>query len=181
MGRAKKFIREDVLNAATQLFWEKGFADTSLSDLEKATGVNKSGLYSEFKDKEDIFFECLKHYKTNHPGYQILSTAPFGWANIENFMKASLTCKGRKGCFMSNSLREHAILPKKAKSLMTEDSQDYLKLIEKNLKAAGIKKETQAMASLIMTFGAGISLKLNAMKPSDLMIEIDTFLELLKK
>jgi len=44
------------------VFWKHGFADTSLQDLERATGVNKSGLYTEFRDKEDLFVECLRHY-----------------------------------------------------------------------------------------------------------------------
>jgi AcrR family transcriptional regulator len=180
MGRTKTFVREDVLDAATQIFWEKGFADTSLSDLEKATGVNKSGLYSEFKDKEDIYFECLKRYRNVHPSYQILSTSPMGWTNIENFFKANMTCKGKKGCFISNSIREHAIIPQKAKKLMAENSALMDELVEKNLKAAGIKRDVAVQARLISTFAAGISLKLNAMKPEELEEEIGSFLTLLK-
>ena len=41
------------------VFWRRGFADTSLHELEQATGVNKSGLYAEFKDKEDLFVQSL--------------------------------------------------------------------------------------------------------------------------
>jgi AcrR family transcriptional regulator len=51
MGRPKNFSREGVLEKALPVFWKHGFADTSLQDLEKATGVNKSGLYVEFADK----------------------------------------------------------------------------------------------------------------------------------
>ena len=39
-----------------------GFADASLHELEQATGVNKSGLYSEFEDKEDLFLQSLRYY-----------------------------------------------------------------------------------------------------------------------
>ena len=44
------------------VFWKHGFADTSVQELERATGVNKSGLYKEFRDKEDLFVACLRHY-----------------------------------------------------------------------------------------------------------------------
>ena len=44
------------------LFWRRGFAEASLHQLEVATGVNKSGLYSEFKDKEDLFIQSLQYY-----------------------------------------------------------------------------------------------------------------------
>ena len=54
MGRPKNFNREGVLEKALPVFWRRGFADASLHELELATGVNKSGLYSEFKDKEDL-------------------------------------------------------------------------------------------------------------------------------
>jgi hypothetical protein len=55
MGRPKNFNREGVLEKALPVFCRRGFADASLHQLEMATGVNKSGLYSEFKDKEDLF------------------------------------------------------------------------------------------------------------------------------
>jgi hypothetical protein len=46
MGRPKNFRREEVLEKAIPVFWKRGFSDTSVQDLERATGVNKSGLYS---------------------------------------------------------------------------------------------------------------------------------------
>ena len=67
MGRPKSFSREDVLEKAMPVFWKRGFAATSLQDLEQATGVNKSGLYAEFRDKEEIFLECLRHYLGGQP------------------------------------------------------------------------------------------------------------------
>jgi AcrR family transcriptional regulator len=62
MGRRKNFSREEVLEKAMPVFWKHGFADTSLLELERATGVNKSGLYTEFQDKEDLFVARLRHY-----------------------------------------------------------------------------------------------------------------------
>jgi AcrR family transcriptional regulator len=53
MGRPKKFNREGVLDRAIPVFWKHGFADTTVQHLEQATGVNKSGLYTEFKDKAE--------------------------------------------------------------------------------------------------------------------------------
>jgi hypothetical protein len=62
IGHAKGFSQKEVLKKAMPVFWKHGFADTSLQDLERATGVNKSGLYTEFRDKEDLFVACLRHY-----------------------------------------------------------------------------------------------------------------------
>ena len=67
----KGFTREEVLTKAISVFWEKGFSDTRLLDLEEATGVNKSGLYTEFENKEEIFLESLRYYlharRRRHP------------------------------------------------------------------------------------------------------------------
>src|SRR5437660_6090131 len=43
MGRRKLFTREDVLNKTIPVFWKHGLAETSVQDLERATGVRKSG------------------------------------------------------------------------------------------------------------------------------------------
>src|ERR1700679_4315653 len=86
MGRPKNFSREEVLEKAMPVFWKHGFADTSLQDLERATGVNKSGLYTEFRDKEDLFVACLRHYLKRQGKRGLLTTAPLGWKNIENFL-----------------------------------------------------------------------------------------------
>ena len=57
MGRSKNFTREAVLEKALPVFWRQGFADASLHELEQATGVNKSGLYAEFKDPQNLLMK----------------------------------------------------------------------------------------------------------------------------
>jgi hypothetical protein len=57
MGRPKSFNREDVLKKAMPVFWRRGFADASLHELELATWVNKSGLYSEFEEGGSVCAE----------------------------------------------------------------------------------------------------------------------------
>jgi AcrR family transcriptional regulator len=180
MGRPKCFDRNEVLDAAIQLFWKKGFADTSLSDLEKATGVNKSGLYSEFKDKEDIFFQSMKHYRDRSKAIEILSKEPLGWKNIETLLKASLTCSGNKGCLFANTVREYSIIPENARSVIEQNQKMIREEIVRNLKAAKTKKNAEVLASMIMTFSFGIALKLNAVKPDVVLDEIEAFLELLR-
>ncbi len=138
MGRPKNFDRTGVLEKAMPLFWRRGFADTGLQDLEKATGVNKSGLYSEFKNKEDLFLESLKHYNSTRKGRDLLSVEPFGWGNIEAFLKFKLLRKdGMHGCFAVNTMREADLLPKEAQEIISESRVSLKKLFLKNI-AAGM-------------------------------------------
>jgi TetR/AcrR family transcriptional regulator, copper-responsive repressor len=72
-----------VLESALPVFWKHGFADASLQELEKATGVNKSGLYAEFSGKEELFLESLRFYLDRMPQLALLMVEPLGWDNIE--------------------------------------------------------------------------------------------------
>ena len=84
MGRPKQFNREGVLDRAIPVFWKYGFANTTVQHLEEATGVNKSGLYSEFRDKEDLFLASLERYAQTR-GALILTAQPLGWATLRGF------------------------------------------------------------------------------------------------
>ena len=88
------------------VFWKHGFADASLQELERATGVNKSGLYTEFRDKEDLFVACLRHYLESQGKRGLLTKEPLGWRNVETFLKhGPLNKKEQQGCFSINSMR----------------------------------------------------------------------------
>jgi TetR/AcrR family transcriptional regulator, copper-responsive repressor len=121
MGRPKNFSREEVLEKAMPVFWTRRFFDSSLQDLERASGVKKSGLYSEFRDKEDLFVVCLRHYLESQGKRGLLTKEPLGWSNVETFLKNGPLNKGeQQGCFSVNSMREFVILPDEAYGVVTE-------------------------------------------------------------
>src|SRR5271170_5319725 len=124
MGRKRLFSRESVLDKAIPVFWAKGYADTSLQDLEQATGVNKSGLYTEFKDKEDLFLASLERYVQTR-GAEVLTAQPLGWGNIERFLRLGFGCDdNQRGCFAVNSMREPAGLPAEAQEIISRGQQN---------------------------------------------------------
>jgi len=180
MGRQKNFSRNDVLDKAITLFWKRGFADTSLSDLEKATGVNKSGLYSEFKDKDDMFIEALKRYSDTSNVLEILNQTPMGWQNIEKFLHAKISCSGMKGCFLASTLRELSIVPPKARQLLEQNVVKVKEALMQNLVAATSKRDPEHLADLILTFSTGLNLKMSAIKSEQAQAEIKGFFDLIK-
>ncbi|WP_142341029.1 TetR/AcrR family transcriptional regulator, partial [Bacillus thuringiensis] len=66
MARLREFDEEKALDAAMQLFWEKGYAATSLSDLTARMEIQKPSLYSAFGDKEGLFEAALRRYTNLH-------------------------------------------------------------------------------------------------------------------
>ncbi len=177
MGRAKSFNRDEVLDKAVQIFWRKGFADTSLQDLEKATGVNKSGLYSEFKDKDDLFSECISRYGNTNGVLEILVKEPLGRQNIENFLLLGERCAQAKGCFIANTLREISIVPPKAKNKIGRHIETVKEAILKNVEATKPSKSAPLLVDLILTFNTGIALQLNAGEIKGLKKLVSEFLD----
>jgi AcrR family transcriptional regulator len=48
--------RRHIIEKSLQLFSVKGFYNTSISDIQEATGLTKGGLYGHFTSKEDIWY-----------------------------------------------------------------------------------------------------------------------------
>jgi AcrR family transcriptional regulator len=162
MGRPKSFSREEVLEKAMPVFWKQGFAGTSLQDLEQATGVNKSGLYSEFRDKEDLFLECLRHYLESLGKRGFLTKQPLGWKNVQTFLTDAPLNKGeRQGCFAVNSMREFAILPEEAHGAITGSRALVLHLLAMNIKAEKTKMAPSAIAEIVLSFFSGLCIERN--------------------
>lgn len=51
--------REAIVDAAARLFARRGFSESSVSELAKASGISKSLLYHYFPSKEDILFAVM--------------------------------------------------------------------------------------------------------------------------
>jgi TetR/AcrR family transcriptional regulator, copper-responsive repressor len=162
MGRPKNFSREEVLEKAMPVFWAHGFSDTSLHDLERATGVNKSGLYTEFRDKEDLFVACLRHYLESQEKRGLLAKEPLGWNNVEAFLKNGPLNKGKlRGCFSVNSMREFAILPDEAYGVVTENRALLQRLLAMNIQAEKPKMAPSAIAEIVLSFFSGLCIERN--------------------
>ena len=61
--------RQSVLQAAYELFLEKGYAATSVREIAERTGLALGGIYNHFENKEAIFSELMIE---RHPFHQIL-------------------------------------------------------------------------------------------------------------
>jgi TetR/AcrR family transcriptional regulator, copper-responsive repressor len=183
MGRPKKFNRTDVLEKAMPLFWKQGYANTGLQDLEKVTGVNKSGLYSEFKDKEDLFLASLRYYYETRSGGLLLSVQPLGWDNIENFLKFVIQprARGQNGCFGVCSMRELGQLSKEAHDILTENRASLKRQLTKNIAASKPTIAAELLTEVVSTFFSGLCIEqnLNPSKASAIR-KIKDFMEVIR-
>jgi AcrR family transcriptional regulator len=58
--RRRQQTREYLLQAAAQVFAERGFHAASLDEVAAAAGFTKGAVYSNFKNKEDLFLALLE-------------------------------------------------------------------------------------------------------------------------
>jgi AcrR family transcriptional regulator len=78
-GRPRQFDEESALDAITNLFWQKGYSQTSVTDLVEVSGVQKPSLYRIFGTKEELFARILRRYlatRMNMFSILIASTGP---------------------------------------------------------------------------------------------------------
>jgi AcrR family transcriptional regulator len=62
-GRPRSYDPDVALDCAAQVFWTKGFAETSLDDLSAAMGMGRPSIYNAFGDKEALFLRALERYR----------------------------------------------------------------------------------------------------------------------
>lgn len=61
-GRPREFDREEALRIAKEVFWQRGYQGTSLSDLVAALGIASARIYAAFGSKENLFREAIALY-----------------------------------------------------------------------------------------------------------------------
>lgn len=76
-----KFNRSDVINKATELFWQQGFQGTSMRDLQEHLDMRPGSIYATFDSKENLYKEVIncyaQHCLTELERYQQNATSPF--------------------------------------------------------------------------------------------------------
>ncbi|MFD0697730.1 TetR/AcrR family transcriptional regulator [Paenibacillus sp. GCM10027628] len=131
MVRPRAFDEEKALHAAMELFWEKGYEATSLSDLTTRMGIQRPSIYSAFGDKKELFETALRKYNQIHSSYvrarlQSVSSVKEAFRSFFEGIVAEVYEEGpNRGCFCLNVMVELA--PHDAKfEVLTREHQTYL-------------------------------------------------------
>lgn len=112
-GRPRQFDPDVALDRVLQVFWEKGYEATSVSDLVAATGLNKSSIYNEFGSKDALYERALERYMRARMAVidEVVAQGSRGLDDIATllaFMREEVTTSdvGRLGCFAVNDATE---------------------------------------------------------------------------
>jgi AcrR family transcriptional regulator len=60
-SKRRPFRRDQILDVAVDLFYERGYYGTGMDEIGEAAGITGPGIYRHFKSKDDILSAALEH------------------------------------------------------------------------------------------------------------------------
>jgi len=132
-----------IVKKASKLFMKKGYAQTSMRDISKATGINLGSLYNYISSKDDII--CLTFDQYHDPAMEwFVHSGILDIEDPEKQLKVALrqslehTHEVMKDILMM--YRETRMLPPKFMKLVLKKENEFIKIYE-DIIARGVKKK----------------------------------------
>jgi TetR/AcrR family transcriptional repressor of nem operon len=141
MARPRSFDPDAALDAARDVFWQKGFQGTSLDDITAATGLAKPSLYAAFGDKNALFLKVLDRYHARivANAERILNEGPSARDAIERWLKGFVPfcsgIKGSRGCLSVNTAADGASDQKEVRNSIARFNRKLEELLRNRLRA----------------------------------------------
>ncbi|WP_338533460.1 TetR/AcrR family transcriptional regulator [Paenibacillus peoriae] len=174
MVRPREFDEDQALNAAMQIFWEKGFEATSLSDLTSKMGIQRPSIYAAFGDKKQLFEAALRKYTQSHAAYvrsrlQSNSSVKEAFYNFFGGIVAEEYEDGpNRGCFCINTMVELAPHDERFE-ILTREHQMYLSAVFQETLERGIRSgeleasmDARALAHTMVSLLIGITVMMKS-------------------
>lgn len=133
MARPFTHDPEQAVEAAKAVFWERGYDNTSLEDLSRATGLGRSSLYNDFGSKRALYLRTLDAYGREEMGAALGLLLDSSDARGIGRLFDTLIQRGdRRGCLLCNAAVETAVAdPEVAEKVRrwTDPVQDAMTLL----------------------------------------------------
>ncbi len=168
MARSKTFVREDVLDAAMQVFWRKGYRATSIQNLVEAMGINRGSLYDTFGDKARLFDQVMIRYISASPTQRLAELAETGLPReaierlFADLVEVGATDRNRRGCLVTNTAteltgREEGVA-ERIGAVFDRLEDSLVRLIEQGQETGEISpwRESRALARLLVACVQGL-------------------------
>jgi AcrR family transcriptional regulator len=195
MPRPRTFDESDVVAAARDEFWSRGYAATSIDDLTSATGLGKGSLYGAFGDKHGLFMRALDDYigtalarvraSLRDPRYSAYDRLV---RHIRGQVKDIAADKSRRGCMMAKSAAELSATDdaveravEHAYEAWASELADCIKQAQRD-GAIDKKQNSQSLATTLLAFMRGQeTLHKGGVKPAQLKASAEQMIALLPK
>jgi TetR/AcrR family transcriptional repressor of nem operon len=156
--------RDRLLDSARYLFWERGFAGTSMADLLAHSEVNSGSFYHFFESKEALLREVLRGYlealrpvvvdpafaTTEEPLERI-------FAILAGYRQRIILTDNKYGCPLGRLALEIDPENRPAHRLIAENFQGWIGAVRECLENMNLpgKTDTEALATLVLAVMEG--------------------------
>jgi TetR/AcrR family transcriptional repressor of nem operon len=112
MASRRKFDLNEALDRMVEVFWCKGYAATSIQELEAATQLTRPSLYAAFGGKEEMFLAVLRRYGEKYNAHLMAALRRPGSARqalslyFEKLAKQLSDRRLPPGCLLANTIVE---------------------------------------------------------------------------
>jgi TetR/AcrR family transcriptional regulator, transcriptional repressor for nem operon len=178
MAKARS-TRERLLDSARYLFWERGFAGTSMADLLAHAEVNSGSFYHFFESKEDLLREVLRGYLAAlrpvvvDPAFAA-TEGPLEriFAILAGYRERIIQTHSRYGCPLGRLALEIDPENRPAHRLIAENFQGWIEAVRECLENMRLprKTDTEALATYVLAVmegGVMLSRSYGSVEPFD--------------
>lgn len=142
MARPREFNEQEVIDRAVDVFWRKGFADTSIGDLEQALGMGRQSIYNAFGDKRALFIRALQHYynQGSETITSVFNEERRGLDSVYSYFALVVDnvthSDERRGCFLIKCLMDQGTRDSEVASRCQSNDERLFKMFRKALEEA---------------------------------------------
>ena len=154
--------RTRIVRAAMELFWEKGFQTTSMSELFARAGVNSGSVYHFFPGKQDVLLAVLTAYRDGI-GAMLLEPAWAGttdpiervFALLARYRELIVQTECTYGCPIGSIALELHEPDPAVRELLAANFEAWASAVTEQLTAAGTRLppdvDRRALAEFVLT------------------------------
>ena len=168
-GRPREFDIDAALNAAVDLFWERGYESTTLTELREAMEISSASFYAAFRSKDELFAAAVERYCTTFGQVTdaIADSAIAPRVAVEQILRQSVTMQTDRshpsGCLLVLAATTCAKDNDRVRELLRERREgirrDLQRCVERAISNGDLPTNTDSsgLASTFDTFLWGIS------------------------
>jgi AcrR family transcriptional regulator len=177
-GRPRGFEEFAALDAATQVFWARGYGDASLDNLTEAMGLTRPSLYGAFGDKQGLYLKCVERYGrwVEQAVGQALRDHPDRRAALRRMFTEAIGLYTQpapepRGCLLASASQAEAALSRVARDAVARALGGVESAIEAYYGRSGsAPDEAGALARLTVTFLCGLASRARLGTPAATLI-----------
>ncbi len=159
--------KQNILNAAINVFIEKGFEDASMRDIAAEAGLTTGAIYHHYKNKDELFYHAVK--EAMYFAHKLSEKDESSKIKSNESMLKEISNKVRERMSKVNEQRLFVLLisyvVSKGGRLGESFKQDYMEIIDKvadmYFYAFGVKNEDykKSLASILIAALDGVAMQ----------------------